>query len=225
MNKLKMFFTSIVLMAIVFAMIVVVALIYSATNRSQIKSYVFQMGNYPSERVGELQALQNMSPDNLRNKLIKKYISEYFKVIPGDTGVLNRPVLRLLSDYTSSVFADWQSGEATKITEMSAKRMFRIVSIANGDIAPYNKTTNSDENSSKMYYAVRYNTLTWKDSNIMGTEPVVEPGILYIEIEFEPKIRQTMEGKPLDVRQYLQEGGDPSCLFRFRVSNIRGRLI
>ncbi len=216
MNKIVSFLSGLVLLIITFIIVVLVALVYRANERSSIKSYIFQTDNFANQRVGELQDINDISAEDLRNKLIKKYVSEYFKVIPGENNVENRSVLHNLSTY--SAFKQWQDGEAQTIAEMSAKNMFRIVHVYDDGIAALNRPADynySDEIEKPIYYSVRYYTETWTETNKMATEPIKEQGIIYIEAIFRPGIR-----KDKDVQKYLQEGKNPVGLFRFEVTNV-----
>jgi len=222
MNKIKSFFGGLLLLIITFIIIVFCALLYRANERSSIKSYIFQMNNFASQRVGELQDINDISAEDLRNKLIKKYVSEYFKVIPGETNVEKRSVLQALSSPTA--YKQWQKGEAQTIAKMSRENMFRIVHVYDDGIATLNRPADynyNDEVSQSIYYSVRYYTETWTETNKMGTEPVKEQGTVYIEAAFQPGLRtKTINNKKINIQKYLQEGKNPVELFRFEVANI-----
>lgn len=219
MNKIKSFFVGIFLLMFVVAMVVLTAFIYRAGEHSSIKSYMFQMGNNAAQRIGKLQDINDISANDLRNKLIKKYISEYFKVIPGDKDITNRPTLRILSG--EKAFDYWRQTEAKAIEEMSDKKMFRLARVHDDGIATYNKTEKlNNDHTENVYYKVKYNTSTWVESNILETEPIYDQGTMYIEIEFEPGLRETVYGKRYDIRDYLESGKNPAGLFKFRVINI-----
>ena len=210
-----------VLLVITFIIIVLVALLYRANEKSSIKSYIFQTNNFASQRVGELQDINDISAEDLRNKLIKKYVSEYFKVIPGETSIENRPVLRQMSSTTA--YKQWQNGEAKNIAQMSAQNMFRMVRVHDNGIATLNRPSDYSYNDTvykKVYYSVRYYTETWPEPNKMGTEPVLEQGTLYIEAIFQTGIREN-----IDVQNHLQQGKNPVELFRFEVTNIGNKEI
>jgi hypothetical protein len=216
MNKIVSFLSGLVLLVITFIIVALVALVYRANERSSIKSYIFQTNNLASQRVGELQDINDISAEDLRNKLIKKYVSEYFKVIPGENDVEKRSVLAELSSYDA--YKQWQNGEAQTISQMSSGNMFRIVHVYDDGIAALNRPADynySDETEKPIYYSVRYYTETWTKSNKMATEPVKEQGTIYIEAIFRTGIR-----KDKDVQKYLQEGKNPVGLFRFEVLNI-----
>jgi hypothetical protein len=220
MNKIKSFFVGVSLLMAVFAMVVLASLVYRACERSSVKSYIFQMENNSNQRVGTLQNLDDMSNSDLRNKLIKKYVSEYFKVIPGDKNIENRPTLKTMSGVNA--FNYWKSNEARTISEMSDKKMFRIVRVRDDGIALYNKIDNgdTDKEPESVYYKVRYYTSTWTESNMLGKEPLYDQGTMYLEIKFEPGLRKTIDGKNYDIRKYLESGKNPAGLFKFRVINI-----
>lgn len=216
MNKIVSFFSGLFLLIMTFIIVVLVALVYRANERSSIKSYIFQVNNMANQRVGELQDINDISAEDLRNKLIKKYVSEYFKVIPGEQNVENRSVLYELSGYDA--YKQWKNGEAQTIAKMSAKNMFRIVHVYDDDITTLNRPVDynyTDEIERPVYYSVRYYTETWTETNKMATEPIKEQGTIYIEAIFRPGIR-----KDKDVQKYLQEGKNPVGLFRFEVTNI-----
>lgn len=216
MNKVKSFFVGIILLAVIFTMVLVTALIYRANERMSIKSYIFQMNNFSSERVGAMQDINNISANDLRNKLIKKYVSEYFKVIPGEQDVTNRPILYSLGPVA---FEKWKNGEAKNIAEMSANKMFRLVRVQDDGIASITKMKNSNYNTSDLaesvYYAVRYYTYTWTTPNVVETQPMYNQGTLYIEARFKPGIKPNV-----NVRKDLENGKDPSGLFMFEVTNV-----
>ena len=219
MNKLKSFFMGLILLITTFAIVVAVALIYRANDKMSIKSYIFQMNYFAKDRVGKLQDINDMPADDLRNKLIKKYISEYFKVIPGDTNVENRPMLHDVSFDTA--YKQWLNGEAETIAAMSAKNMLRIVHVNDEDIVALNRPANYEYNKDPIYYTVRYYTTTWEKPNEMDVIPVVNKGVINIEVVFEPGIRKlTKDGEKLDLKEYLEENKNPAGLFRFMVTNI-----
>ena len=216
MNKIVSFLSGLILLIITFVIVVLVALIYRANERSSIKSYIFQVNNMANQRVGELQDINDISAEDLRNKLIKKYVSEYFKVIPDEKDVENRSVLKELS--TSTAYKQWQNGEAQTIAEMSEKNMFRIVHVYDDGIATLNRPADynyTDEILKKVYYSVRYYTETWGAPNKMTLTPSVDQGTIYIEAIFKPGIRDD-----IDVQKYLQDGKNPVELFQFKVTNI-----
>lgn len=216
MNKIKSFLIGCAMLVIIFMMVLVTALLYRANERSSIKSYFFQMGNFANQRVGTLQDINDVSANDLRNKLIKKYVSEYFKVIPGETNVTDRPTLKAMGELA---FKQWLNGEAKTIADMSAKKKFRIVRVSDDGIAMISKTKdinyNTTEPAQKLYYEVRYHMYTWNDSNILEIQPIYEQGTVYLEAKFKPGIKPD-----ISVRKHLEQGLDPTGMFMFEVTNV-----
>ena len=227
MNKLLSFFGGLILLAAVFAMLVLTVLIYRANERSSVKSYIFQMNDWSAERLGILQNINDISANDLRNRLIKKYVSEYFKVIPGEANVFDRPILKALS--STEALSQWEQGEAETISKMSEQKMFRMVTVDDTGIALNSNEDvkyDKDATAEKLYYVVRYYMSTWAESNVMATQPVLEQGTLFLEARFAPGIREYDGfGKKLDIRKYLESGKNPVGLFKFTVTNVGDKMI
>jgi len=217
MRKIKSFFIGIMLLAIMFASVLLVTLIYRANTNSSVKSYIFQLGNYAGERVGALQNINEISAVDLRNKLIKKYVSEYFSIIPGDNITAQRRTLRALS--SPDAYKEWEENESEEIEKMAQHGVFRRVHINDTDIVTTNMPEGYDYynavQAAPIYYAVRYMTETWPESNSMGIEPIYESGIIYIEARFKPGIKDF-----IDVHKHLKSGEPPMELFMFEVTNV-----
>ena len=219
MNKLKNVLVGSVLLIIVFTMVLVTALLYRANERMSVKTYIFQMNNLANERVGEIQDINDISVNDLRNRLIKKYVSEYFKVIPGEIDVTNRPILQKLGPVA---FKQWEKDEAKTIADMSAKKMFRMVRVQDDGIATITKMKNpnykTNDLAESVYYAVRYYMYTWEKPNSMEIQPTYDQGTIYIQAKFKPGIKPDV-----NVRKYLEEGKDPAALIMFEVLNVRNK--
>lgn len=222
MSKIKSFFIGIILLAITFIALMLCVLVFRANQQSSIKSYIFQINNIAAQRVGALQDIKDMSAIELRNKLIKTYVAEYFKVIPNETDVSNRPLLESLS--SNAAYEQWKNGEAKNIAKMSSKKMFRrVVHITDADIAAMNMPAGYDyyntEHAKEIFYQVHYYTETWAESNRMSVEPMYESGTLYIEARFKPGVKPD-----INVQKYLQSGKNPMGLFMFEVVSIGDNL-
>jgi len=217
MNKIKSFFIGIFLLAIMFAAAVVVTLIYRANTNSSVKSYMFQLDDYAGERVGDLENINEMSAVELRNRLIKKYVSEYFGIIPGGNNIAKQKTLRALSNDT--VYKQWTENELPVINELSKRGAFRRIHINDADIIAKNIPNGYDYNNAPqaahIYYSVKYLAETWPESNLMGIQPIYESGIIYIEARFKPGL---IEG--IDIHKHLQSGKSPLELFMFEVTNV-----
>lgn len=204
MHKITSFFLGIILLAVTLSAVFVVVLTYQANEQTSIKTYIFQTGNRPDTRVGPLQNINDMKPEGLRNKLIQKYVAEYFKVIPGTVRPEQRNTVAQMS--TGKVYNQWSDNEAKNIEALAKEKMFRNVWVNTANIQPIK---NSD------WFAVPYLTRTWTQSNNMNADIINEPGIINLKIRFEPGIRPN-----INVRKYLEKGGDPAGLFKFEVTEV-----
>lgn len=225
MNRIKSFFTGVVVLITICAMLVLVALIYIAKDRSSIKTYFFQTGNNPDQRIGQVYDVKSIPADSLRDKLIEKYLSEYFKVIPGEKNALaKRDILENRS--SSSVKTKWLTEEQPQILEMSGQNMLRLLrvdSITNQNFtASYGNTTNG-------YYKVKFHTLTWLEPNMIESQPVREDKTIFMEVVFEPGLRKKdSENHILSAERLvkdLKQSNNPAGLFIFYVLDINDQAI
>ena len=208
MNKLKSFFMGILLFAITFATLFLTVLIYRANNQLSVQTYIFQMDNNQFQRPGPLQNMNTMRPEALRNKLIQKYIAEYFKVIPVEDNTNQETNIAKLSN--SEVYSKWLKGEAETIKTMAQQKMFRNVWVD-----PINIKQTDEPDLFEVHYATR----TWQESNNM-TAPVFDDfGTVLLQITFEPGLKQSVDIK--SIRELLKNGSNPAILFKFRVENIQ----
>ena len=222
MNDIKSVLKFFCLSTIVVIAMVVASFIYSANVNSSVKTYMFQMDNSPRQRVGALKDLSKMAPEEILTKLIHEYVSEYFRVIPLDHNITNRTVLQKLSK--PEAFEFWQKTEAKTIANKSAGKMFRLVEFPANSIEPMDKSPDYDYSSDQLprhiYYAVRYETVTWTEPNNMDTKPVRDQGTLYIRVKFKSEIWDN-----INVQKDLKEGVNPVELFKFEVSDIGNKGI
>ena len=203
-------------------MLALAALVYITKDRSSIKTYFFQMGNSAQQRIDKLYDIKSIAPDDLRNKLISKYLSEYFKVIPGETNVLaNRKILKDMS--VTAVINKWQKDEEPLILLMSSKGMLRLTRVDSVVTQNYKATSGQ---KTKAYYKVKYHTLTWPEANSMQIKPDRDDGVVYMEIVFTPGIREKNTNQnEFDVKKYLKEGQNPAGVFDFVVRDIKGNKL
>jgi len=223
MRKIIYFFIGLSLIAIAFASIVITGAIYKANDNSKILTYIFQTDNSPRDRVGELQSIDNISATELRDKLLKKYIHEYFYIMPYQEDVNSRISLKRLS--AADVFEQWQNTEAKEIEKKSNEGMLRIVTVPNNSIAAQNLPDGYDYYKSyiqKICYAIHYETKTWLEPNNMAVEPIVEHNTIYVVAVYKPGMRTEffIKNKKATIKEYLQSGYDPAGLFTFKVMSI-----
>lgn len=219
MRKIISFFIGLILLVLVIAMLFLTSAVYDTGARETIETYFFQTNNLSMERPGTPIRATDINETVLREMLIKKYVTEYFYVIPDVENVAVRTGARstLARMSSANVFNNWTSREAETIEKMAGNKMMRTVTI-DGQIF---KPADSD------YWIVPYMLKTWENTNDMAATPEITRGMLQMSISFEPGIRETLNGTTLNLGKYLQcsynrfeVGCDPAIIFRFRVDDL-----
>lgn len=209
MRKIVSFFIGLCILALMFGAIAGAAAIYDTARRIRVETYFFQPNNLSGERVGVPATPADLGPDKMRRRLVEKYISEYFYVIPDTANVEERmsafsPLARMS---TADVFRQWQEQEGAYIKTLAEEGGFRTVRV----IGEITKPADSD------FWTVEYEMKTWRHPNDMAEEPIVTRDVLYMGLsdQYMMDFREN-----IDVAQYLEDGYDPAAIFRFGVTAI-----
>ena len=212
MKKLIMFFIGTLLLLLTFVALYFSGALFDASNDRKIQAFVFQPNNLSDDRIGRPVSVDQLSEKFVREKLIRKFVFEYFYVTPDIENIATRTrsdsIMAAMSG--PDVFKDWKKDQAEKIENLAGKKSFRTVNIKD-IIMPLN----SD------YWDVSYELKTWNEPNNMDLKPEIESGVLHLKISFEKGIRDQRAGSGFDVGEYLKEGGDPAAIFKFRVDEVR----
>jgi len=210
MKKLIMFFAGLILIALMFAALCMAGAIYDAGRGLVVEPWFFQINNLSSMRIGVPASPTDIGDAKIREMLIRKYVTEYFYVVPDIDNVMNRKNGGTAISKMSApdVFADWQNGEAQVIQSLAEDRAMRLVFI-DGEIY---KPDGSD------YWIVPYRLLTWPAPNDFSASPIVTRGHIFLNIYDKPGVRPDM-GK-LSIGEYLERGYDPAAVFKFRVTDV-----
>lgn len=212
MKKLIVFLTGVILIALMFGALVVSGAIYQTGGKATVETFFFQPNNLFFQRQTDPKSVQDLSSDELRNMLLNKYITEYFYVTP-DVDELERrksgqTTLRSMS--TNAVFDAWLKNVAPDIEEMTDKKMLRMASLVSATMEP----------GSDKYWRVKYQLKTWARPNDLAATPEIKNGEMYMQIFFEPDMREKYKN-PKEVIKYLEEKkGDPVALFKFGIVDI-----
>lgn len=211
MKKIVMFFIGTLLLLLTFVALYFSGALFDASNDRYIQSFVFQTNNLSTDRIGRPVPVDQLSEKFVRERLIKKFVFEYFYVTPDVENIATRTrsdsVMAAMS--APDVFKDWRKNQATEIENLASKKILRLVTV-------------SDEILKKGdYWEVPYTLKTWNESNNMNLAPTVKSGVLYLKISFEKGIRDQRAGSSFDIGKYLKDGGDPAAIFKFRIDEIR----
>ena len=214
MKKLIMFLGGLVLIALTIAMLFLTSAIYDSAKKSSIDTYFFQRNLRSIERTGAPETPSQIGETAMREMLIKKYVTEYFYVIPDVEDIAKRTTSRstLARMSSTDVFDTWRNTTANEIETLADEGKMRTVEI-DGEIF---KPADSD------YWIVPYVLYTWEKPNDMTAEPVITHGTLLMYVFYEPGTRDT-----IDVGNFLKHGYnrfksgyDPAVIFRFGVISV-----
>ena len=214
MKKLIMFISGLILIVLTIGMLFLASAIYDSAKKSSVDTYFFQMDNLSKMRPGAPETPSEIGETTMREMLIRKYVNEYFYVIPDVENIAQRTrgTSTLARMSTPAVFRKWSNTMAEEIQTMAQNREMRIVDI-DGEIY---KPADSD------YWVVPYVLYTWKSSNDMSVAPGVKRGTLLLNVFYATGTRDT-----IDIGNYLkhgynrfESGYDPAAIFRFGVIDL-----
>ena len=209
MRKLLLFLGGLLLMVLMFGTMVISGAIYDTGGKTTVEPYFFQPNDSYRQRLGVPAAPADLGDESMRNRLIAKYITEMFYVIPDVTNAQQRmnaqTSLRTMS--TRVAFEKWQKNIAPEIEKLAQQRSLRTVSVL--DITPQ---ANSE------YQIVQYETKTWYVPNNMAADPEIKRDVIYLKIAYKPGMWEQVRGKSIE--EYLEDGGDPAAVFLFGVEDF-----
>lgn len=212
MKKLLMFFAGLLLMCLTFGMVVVGGAIYDTASKKSIDTFFFQPANLSSRRIGDLKSFDELNDEDIRQMLVDKFITEYFYVIPDPNNIAARLGGKIGLRWMTSpaVFTQWSETVGAEITQMADEHKMRMARLVEMELP---------EDSDK-WWTLTYELTTWEHPNDLSHEPAVTTGTMYVKLQFEPGIRPQMYGEKFDLGKFLEQGGDPSLIFRFRIDDI-----
>ena len=209
MKKLIMFLSGLLLMVLMCGALVLTGVIYDTGAKTTINTYFFQPDDNAIRRPGVPVSDLTLGADKMRERLIAKYITEYFYVTPDMSDVTRRregrTSLRRMS--LRDVFNTWLQKVAPEIEDLAKNRALRTVSLIS--VTP---------DTNNKYWIVNYELRTWRAPNNFASAPDITRGTIYLGINYAPGMRDTV-GKQ-SVEDYLESGGDPAAVFKFVVIDV-----
>lgn len=206
-----MYLFGILLLVLSFATLYFSGALLDAGGNRYIDAFVMQPNNLSTDRIGRPVPMEQLSEDFIRERLIRKFLHEYFYVNPDIENIALRTRANSIMAAIShpDVFNAWRQNEAEDIEKLATKKYMRTVGVRD-EILPRGE-----------YYEVFYTLYTWEFANNMELAPIAENRVMYIKIAFEKGVRETRGGGSFDVQEYLQDGGDPAAVFKFRVDEVK----
>ena len=204
-----MFLSGLMLMVLMCGALVLAGFIYDTGSKTTIDTYFFQPDDNAIRRPGVPVDDVVLGADKMRERLIAKYVTEYFYVTPDMSDMTRRREGRTSLRRMSSrdVFDSWLKNVAPEIEELAKSHALRTVSL----VSLIQDTNNK-------YWIAEYELKTWQTPNNFAIKPVINRGILYLGINYAPGMRDKMGKK--SVEDYLESGGDPAAVFKFIVIDV-----
>lgn len=212
MKKVTAFLSVLSLMLVTFGMVAVSAAIYDTASKQTIDEFFFQPANLSSLRIETPVALDDLSDDKIRELLMDKFITEYFYVIPDTANAEARKKgeigLRFLTD--DPAFKQWADTVAYEIASLAAQGVLRMARLVEMELPQ----------ESENWWTLKYELTTWNKPNDLSSAPEITQGTMYVNLRYQPGIRPTKNYKTFDLAEFLEEGGDPSEIFMFRIKQV-----
>ena len=210
-----MFFGAFALIALTVVMLFLTSAIYDSANKASVDTFFFQRNLRSAERFGVPETDIKIGETAMREILIRKYVTEYFYVIPDAENIAQRtradaPLSRI-SD--TDVFIKWTNTTAEDIKRMANQKMMRTVQI-DGEITKYGNSN---------YWVVPYVLYTWTLPNDMNAKPVMTRGKLLMDVFYEPGLREVDVNSGNFLKKYYNETDimyDPVQIFKFGVLHL-----
>ncbi|MCL1902583.1 MAG: hypothetical protein FWG18_03080 [Alphaproteobacteria bacterium] len=220
MKRLVSFLAIIILIAFTIAMVYFGAVIFDISRQmspkhNSIEAYFLQSADLSSERVGRPRPLEDLaktSPEFIRDRLIRRFVTEYLYVIPDMDNISTRTASGAIKRMaTQSVFIEWRDNVASELARMAGNGVYRRV-VVHPDII-----------SAGDFLVVRYDLITYNNPNDLTARPeITKNNEMRIRIYFKNEIcTEECERTESDIRRFLERGGDPSTIFTFVVGEVR----
>lgn len=186
---------------------------FDVSRNFSVNSVIFQPANLSRDRIEKPVPLDVLPDEFVRDSLIKKFVNEYFYIAPdaGDMARRKRTDSALARMSDPVVFDQWNEKFAEDMEKLADQNVMRRV-VVNSIVLPPNSE----------YFQVSYDLMTWDVANDITRAPLIQKNkSMSIRLNFEKGVRQQQtNGARFDVKKYLEDGGDPATIFRFRALEV-----
>ena len=214
MRRLAWFLIGILILVAMFGLLFFSGAIYDAEKKYTVETFFFEPNTQSGLRITPPVVADNIPDKVLRELIIKRFVNEYFYVVPDIDNANMRQSFKNtdntetalwgLSYNSPKVHKDWVENIAPQIIELAGKNAMRMVEV-----------TNIAESESG-HLVIEYLLKTWPNSNDVMALPEITRGVLYLSIKKQPiRVKQSQEA--LD---RLQRGVDPVSAFTFEVEDV-----
>ncbi|MFQ6759917.1 MAG: hypothetical protein ACLRFM_00740 [Alphaproteobacteria bacterium] len=215
MREYKNILIGVCMLTVMLGMVFFTAAIYDAESKNKIETYFFEPNNKSSDRIKIPVSPDNMTQNELREKIVEHILHEYFYVIPDEDNARMRvqefrntdgKIILLSPDAMAApnVGKKWATTVGPEIMELAAKRGLRTVELL------------GVSESESGHLIVDYKLKTWNTPNDVMARPIETTGRLLLNVVNQPiTVRQTQEAL-----ERLQNGDDPVSAFTFRILDV-----
>ncbi len=209
MQKLVKFLLSVLILATTAGLLWAGGAIYDTSKKQQIETYFFQPNNLSSHRVGVPASPSDLGTEKLEDRLLTRFVVEYFYVVPDTENIQQRignmGLMRRMAN--GDVLTQWIEGPAQEIEKLANKNVMRMVHV-DEIIRPQDSE----------FVEVKYSLKTWDAPNEFAVAPVITNGVILLRYVYEDGIRQSI--LDMGIHKYFDMGGDAAGLFKFMVTEI-----
>lgn len=214
MRRLALILVGLLILVTMLGLLFFSGAIYDAEKKYTVETFFFEPNSQSARRITPPVSASNIPDKVLRELIIRRFVNEYFYVIPDIDNANKRQIFRNtdgtqtalwgLSANSKKVYTEWAETVAPGIIELAHQNALRIVEV-----------TGISESESG-HLVVDYVLKTWTKPNDVLALPELTTGALYLDIEKQPiRVKQSQEA--LD---RLQNGVDPVSAFTFEVLDV-----
>jgi hypothetical protein len=209
-KKLFGFLFSVLLILCAIAVAYFAAQMFDMTRRVSVSPQILLTDDVSDNRTSKPIAFDDLPDEFVRDILIRRFMTEYFGVLPGE---------RLMAQTANGILRGMASASALEyraenieleLLELAAARAMRRVTVT-GPVV-----TDGD------WLRVKFDEITWKRPNEIWNPPTLRTGReVMLRVRFDKSLREIRGDKPFDAGAFMTDGGDPAAVFRFIVEEVR----
>lgn len=214
MRRLALILVGLLILVMMLGLLFFSGAIYDAEKKYTVETFFFEPNSQSERRIKPPVSAGNIPDKVLRELIIRRFVNEYFYVIPDVDNANKRQNFRNtdgtetalwgLSADSPKIYTTWAETVAPEIIELAGQNALRIVEV-----------TGISESESG-HLVVDYVLKTWTKPNDVMALPELTMGALYLDIKKQPvRVKQSQEA--LD---RLKNGVDPVSAFTFEILDV-----
>ncbi|MDR2770088.1 MAG: hypothetical protein LBB08_01405 [Rickettsiales bacterium] len=213
MRRLIGFFAGVAIAALLAASLRLCVYVYEYAGAQDVQGVLLQESDLRRNRIPAPERLSGMPDDYIRDRLIGRFVSLYFGVVPirdepESRGASNGALKLMMS---KAAMDAWRLEVLPELQSMAASGKMRRV---HADFSAVVKKG--------VYLVVPVKLLTWEAPNDFS--PPAEASVeMYLRLRFNKRVRKAMGGRKFDAGRWLDAGNPPTAVFEFIVDEVAVR--